>query len=224
MSATSQPHILLINPNSSQATTRMMHDIAQAKAGAGVQIRSVTADRNPTMIVNESQLAGAAEQVIELGQAAGPDCQGVIVSAYGDPGVEQLKAALQIPVIGICEASMIEASQGGRRFGVATVTPDLARAIAARADQIGLGVLYTGIRCSPGDPEALANDPDNLRNELAAASELCIADGAEAVIIGGGPLGEAAETLQGQFSVPIIAPITAAVRQIIAKIEAGAKG
>lgn len=205
-------HVLLINPNSSEATTRMMLDIARNKAEGRLNIQAVTATRSPTMIVNVPQLAASSAQVIELGKAAGDDCIGIIVSAYGDPGVAVLKDSLQVPVIGICEASMIDASQGGRRFGVATVTPDLAVAIAARAASIGLADLYTGIRCTPGDPEALANDPENLRRELAAAIRLCIQDGAEAVIIGGGPLGEAAETLRDQFEVPIIAPISSAVR------------
>ena len=212
-------HVLLINPNSSQATTQMMQSIAQSKAADGLRIEAVTATRSPTMITNEAQLAASVAEVVELGRAARPDCIGVIVSAYGDPGATELTDALDIPVIGICEASMIDAAQGGRRFGVATVTPDLADAIEGRAASIGLVDLYTGIRCSPGDPEELANDPANLHRELAAAIRLCIADGAEAVIIGGGPLGEAADQLQGQFDVPIIAPIRSAVALMTRLIE-----
>lgn len=212
-------HVLLINPNSSQATTQMMQGIAQSRAADGLRIEAVTATRSPTMITNEAQLAASVAEVVELGRAARPDCIGVIVSAYGDPGATELTDVLDIPVIGICEASMIDAAQGGRRFGVATVTPDLAEAIERRAASIGLAGLYTGIRCSPGDPEELANDPANLHRELAAAIRLCIADGAEAVIIGGGPLGEAADQLQGQFDVPIIAPIRSAVALLTRLIE-----
>ena len=83
---------------------------------------------------------------------------GIIVSAFGDPGLAELRHKVAIPVVGICEASMIEASQGGRRFGVATSTPDLIEAIGQRAHDLGLAHLYTGIRCTEGDPVALAAD------------------------------------------------------------------
>jgi allantoin racemase len=42
------------------------------------------------------------------------------------------------------------------------------------------------------------------------------------VIIGGGPLGEAARDLQPIFAVPVIAPIPSAVRRIIRLITARA--
>ena len=47
---------------------------------------------------------------------------------------------------------MIEASPGGRRFGVATSTPDLAGPIAERRHDLGLAHLYTGIRLHRGRP------------------------------------------------------------------------
>ncbi len=63
------------------------------------------------------------------------------------------------------------------------------------------------------------------RAALAGAIEVCIVqDGAEAVIIGGGPLGEAARKLQPMFTVPIIAPIPSAVARIIGLITARAAG
>lgn len=215
----SSPHVLLINPNSSEVTTGMMLAIARRKADGRLRLEAATATRSPSMITNETQLAASASQVIEIGHAQAADCIGIIVSAYGDPGVIDLQENLRVPVMGICEASMIDASQGGRRFGVATVTPDLAEAIAGRAASLGLLHLYTGIRCTQGDPEKLAGDAERLCRELAATVKLCIEDGAQAVIIGGGPLGEAAEYLRTQFDIPIIAPIGSAVDLMIAALE-----
>ena len=110
---------------------------------------------------------------------------------------------------------MLEAAHGSRRFGVATVTPELVAAIDGRAAQLGLGAYYTGIRLTEGDPRALAADPKALEEALAGAVLQCIEeDGAQSVIIGGGPLGEAAMGLTGRFGVPVIAPIPAAVRYL----------
>ncbi|CCE03320.1 conserved hypothetical protein [Bradyrhizobium sp. STM 3809] len=122
---------------------------------------------------------------------------------------------------GIGEASMRAAAEGGRRFGIATVTPALVASISALADALGLSAQFTGTRLTEGDPVALAADPARLVDALAAATRACIeADGAEAVIIGGGPLAQAADQLQPQFSRPIIKPIAAAVARMLQLLSA----
>lgn len=217
------PHVLLINPNSSKSTSDMMHAIALKALDRKLAVETVTASRAPGMIVTPEQLAASAAEVVELGTAHGRDCAGIIVSAFGDPGLAELRRKVTVPVVGICEASMIEASQGGRRFGIATSTPDLAEAIGQRARDLGLAHLYRGIRCTEGDPVALAADPALLIETLAGAVADCIErDGAEAVIIGGGPLGEAAKALRPRFDRPILGPIPSAAKRILGLISEAA--
>ena len=209
------PDILLINPNSSQATTEMMVRIAQAEAPEGCAIVGATARRGPPMIVNETELAAAAHEVELAWRVASTPHAGVIVSAFGDPGVDLLRRASPgLPVVGICEASMFEAAEGGRRFGVATVTPQLVDAIDAKARELGLSSLYAGVRLTPGEPRALTASPQALEVALAEAVQACLDDGAQAVIIGGGPLGQAAIGLAARLDAPMVAPIPAAVRRM----------
>lgn len=216
-------HILLINPNASAATTDMMVAIAAAEFPPAYAVSGATARSGPQMIVNSAELAAAAPEVERNWRESGGHWAGVIISAFGDPGIERVRAASQVPVAGICEASMLEAAQHGRRFGVATVTPELTDAIQARAAHLGLDKLYTGIRLTPGDPRALAADPQALEEGLAQAVRECIeCDGAQAVIIGGGPLGQAAIALAQRFTVPVIAPIPAAVRYLLRQREQAA--
>lgn len=212
-------HILLINPNSSQATSAMMQAIAQRAAGNALAVAVATAERSPTMIVTEEDLIASAPEVVEIGMRHAADCVGIIVSAFGDPGLEVLRRQVDIPVAGICEASMRAASRGRRPFGVATTTPLLVEAIAARAEASGVRHLLTGIRCTAGDPEALAGDKAALTEALGGMVEACVAiDRAEAVIIGGGPLGEAAGILQPRFATPVISPIPCAVAALLEQI------
>lgn len=212
--------ILLINPNSSRATTEMMVGIAREALPDGFAVDGVTATRSPPMIVTRLALAAAGAEVGEIGVARAGGCAGMIISAFGDPGLEALRARVRPPVVGICEASMLAGARCGRTFGVATVTPDLAAPIAERAHALGLGARYTGLRCTPGDPVALANDAAGLLEGLEAAVRACIAeDGAQAVVIGGGPLGRAAASLQSRFATPVIAPIPCAVERLVALIR-----
>ena len=213
--------ILLINPNSLEATTAMMVAIATSVAVDGFDIVGATARRAPAMIVTPEALDTAAPEVEEIALAHQSSCDGIIVAAFGDPGLAGIKSTLKLPAVGIGEASMLEAAEGGRRFGVATTTPLLKAKIDALPVVLGLRSHYSGSRFADGDPQELRHDPARLRAALAGAVEACIAqDGAEAVIIGGGPLGEAARELQPMFTVPVIAPIPSAVRRIIRLITA----
>ena len=217
--------ILLINPNASEASTRMMVRIAQSAVPKGFTVHGGTATRGPSMIVNPAELQAAALDVQRTWQRMAPDTgrtwAGIIVSAFGDPGIESLRAGAHVPVAGICEASLLEAASGGRRFGIATVTPELAGLIQDKVDGLGLTALYTGIRLTPGAPRELAADAPRLQHELALAVDLCIqSDGAQAVVIGGGPLAQAAGQLQLLYGVPIIEPIPAAVRQMMGMLSA----
>lgn len=212
--------VLLVNPNTSADATRMMVAMAQEVAGAGVCVRGVTAPTGPAMITTPAALEAAADAVVAIGAREGAQAGGVIVAAFGDPGVAALRARLAVPVTGICEAAMREAATSGRRFAVATTTPALVPRIDAMAALLGLAHHYAGTwvaeGLAEGDPAALLQDPPRLEAALAAAVRQAIRDGtAAAVIIGGGPLSQAATRLAGRFTVPVIAPVAAAMRALL---------
>src|ERR1700722_13938422 len=159
--------VLLINPNSSRATTDMMVSIARSTAPAAMEIVGATARRGPPMIVDPAALAASAIEVAEIGARLANDFAGVIISAFGDPGLAELRRELDIPVVGIAESAMLEAARGERRFGIATTTPALVAAVDAKVAGSGFAHLYTGVRLAPGDPLALVADPDRLIAALA---------------------------------------------------------
>lgn len=64
-------------------------------------------------------------------------------------------------------------------------------------------------------------DPAALVDALEAACRRAIAEGgAEALVIGGGPLAVAARELSGKLQVPLIEPVPAAVRLSLARLGA----
>ncbi|SOY53027.1 putative Hydantoin racemase [Cupriavidus taiwanensis] len=217
-------HILLINPNTSSATTQMMAGIARAwlaqHLAAPPAVVGATVARGAPMIVDDGDLAVAAgavndAEMVRLARLA----DGVIVGAFGDPGLEALRAQLAVPVVGIGEAAMRAAAAGERRFGVATTTPRLAASIGSAVRRHGLETWFTGARFTDGDPRALGNAPRQQEQRLAGAVQACIDDGAQAVIIGGGPLGEAAWELGQRFAIPVIGPIPAACEALARALD-----
>ncbi|XIE80783.1 aspartate/glutamate racemase family protein [Streptomyces sp. SBR177] len=275
------PAVVLVNPNTSAATTRMMTGIARrALAGTGLRLRGVTVAAGPPMLTDPAALRAAVPHVLSAARRALAvgDCAALIVAAFGDPGVPELRenpgplgapgrapgpehvpvpvpvpvpvdpvsafgdpgvpelredpgplgapgreprtvpvpgVPAPVPVVGIGEAALAEAAAGGRRFGIATTTPLLAASIDALVTRLGLTAGYTGARFTAGGPERLAAHPTALLAALETAARACVVrDGAEAVVIGGGPLGDAAEALGSRLAVPVVAPVPAACRRI----------
>lgn len=225
--------ILLINPNTSQQTTALMARQAQACLPPGVQLQTATAQRGAAMITDEAGLAVAEQEVLRLGlefaQCADEPQLGcaIIVAAFGNPGLESLRAVLptQVPAFGIGEAAMRQAAHDAegqpRRFGVATTTPGLEASIAASVAALGLTPWFCGTRIAAGEPLALAADPALQCERLGDAVAECMeCDGAQAVVIGGGPLSEAALWLAPRFQLPVLSPVVAAVQAALASLPA----
>jgi allantoin racemase len=207
--------ILLLNPNTSVRSLHMMLEIAASALPAGVALRGIGATSGVPMIVDEAGLLGSAEEVVRLGMEVAPEVAAIVVAAFGDPGVEALRGMVRVPVVGIGAASIAEAAGYGRRFGIVTTTPGLVGPIEALVERLSLGGCFTGVRVPDGDPLVLAEDKSRQEHALALLVRDCIeVDGAEAVIIGGGPLSAAARALRHQFSVEIIEPVPAAMRLV----------
>lgn len=216
--------VLLLNPNTNAATTAAMVSIA-TEAGTGLRFVGRTAPFGAPMIVDAAALAVGADAVDAMAaetMAGDEPVVGVVVAAFGDPGIDRVRRRLAIPVTGIGEASMLEAAAGGRRFAVATTTPGLVDAIAAKAAALGLSDRFAGTMLTPGDPVALVADPARLQDALADAAERAAEAGADAVIIGGGPLAAAAAGLRGRLGVTIVEPLPAAARRIRMLIDQAA--
>lgn len=217
--------LVLINPNTAETTTDAMVTIARATASDG-EIDGLTATFGPPLITNPSDLSVASNAVEALAEVISrrqPD--GVIVAAFGDPGLRWLRDRLTCPVTGIAEAGMAEAAYGDRRFAVVTTTPDLVSSIQSAAEAYGHGQLFVGTSVTDGDPVDLMRDPGRLEAAMAAACRRAVADlGADAIVIGGGPLALVARELRAQFETPIIEPIPAAVRLAITRVNAVTPG
>lgn len=218
--------ITLVNPNTNAATTQDMLMIAREAAGTGASLDALTAGFGASLICDEASLAIAADAVVSLCpvlQRTRPD--GVIIAAFGDPGQERVARELACPVVGIAQAGMAEAAQGGRRFSVVTTTPDLARMIMRIAARYGLRSQCVGVRVTPGDPRVLMADPLALEQALLRVCELAVGDDdAKAIVIGGGPLAVVGRALAHRLPVPVIEPVPAAVRLVMARVvgcEAG---
>lgn len=206
--------LLLINPNTSEVSTREMVRIARESAPYGPVVESITARQGASLIDDDEKLAIGARVVLDMARTLDlTKYGGVVISAFGDPAREALRRHSPVPVTGIAEAGILEAAGNGRRFSIVTTTPRLVSAIEERVVRYGQRELCAGVRLAEGDAVGLMDDPARLEASLARACEMSIQkDDTEAIIIGGGPLAACAASLRRRFAVPIIEPVPAAMR------------
>jgi len=211
--------VVLINPNTNTATTTMMTDIAARRLrDHGIDVVGRTVAAGPPIITEPVALAGAADEVLRAATRAMtqiPDASAFIISAFADPGIDAVTAAASVPVIGIAGAAFRAASISNRRFGIVSPAPALSPAVVELVDRYGCSTTFTGIRSVDISPDVISGDPDALVEAMISLAHDCvIMDGAEAVIIGGGPLGAAAEIIRTRLDITVIAPIIAACDEI----------
>jgi Asp/Glu/hydantoin racemase len=209
--------VVLVNPNTSQALTALMVQIAREHLPAGVQLEGLTVPSGPPLITCDDEFKQAADTVRRLAPELARNADAVIVSAFGDPGADELAARLDRPVVGIAAAAMRAAAAGGRRFAVVTHVPALRQRMTLRAAEVGFAAQCVGVLSTEGDPAALMATPAALESALHALAERAVAElDAGAIIVGGGPLGLVAKALRDRVRVPVIEAIPEAVRHLIA--------
>lgn len=208
--------IVLINPNSHEDSTQSMVDLTEEEAGDQANVVGVSNEDAPPLLTTPHDMEDAASGVVDLGieAAADDDVAAIIVSAFSDPGLEELRDEVDVPVFGIGEEAFHAAARDGREFGIVTITPDedLVDSFQEKADSLGYADQYHGVQVTPGDPDDIVESPDELDEALAdAVRESVSSDGSEAVIMGGGPLSEPALRIEDQFEEPLVVAVVAAV-------------
>jgi allantoin racemase len=209
--------LLLINPNSSRAVTDRLAVEARRVAPREIAIRTVTNLAGPEGIQNPDELEVARSWVIST-IAENSDCVGAIIGAFGDPGLEQARAAAPFPVIGLGEAGLRSAAETGRRFSVVTIGPAMRSALLDKIASLGLREQLASLRFLPHSVIDVIRDRDRILAAAAEACQGCIgSDGAQAVLLGGAPFAGAAHEIARRTVAPVIDGVEAAIRLAIAR-------
>lgn len=204
--------LLVVNSNTTATVTERIAAEAHLAAAPGTAITAVTAPFGLPLIVTvaDAQVAGTAT-LAALGAARG-GYDAAIIACFGDPGLEAAKERTGVPVLGISEAAFHAASMLGRRFGVVSFTRALQPMYEDCLARHGLAGRCAGFRSGPaftGDPGTVAEDRASLVMDL--IDEAVRLDGADVVIVAGGPLAGLARSLGPRVSVPLVDGVSAAV-------------
>jgi allantoin racemase len=157
------------------------------------------------------------EQVIAAGLRA--DREGydaVVIATLPDLGLEELRTLVDIPVVGLGQASTLITSTVGDKAGIVAFITDLEPLVRRTLDNYGLGQLvgpYVRIEAVFDDIMAAYDDPSDVIAAFEVAAALAVEQGANVIIPGEGPLNVflADQGVSRYRDVPVIDSLAAAI-------------
>jgi Asp/Glu/hydantoin racemase len=205
--------ILVVNSNTTPSVTDRIGAAARAAASPGTEIEAVSAPFGLPLIVSRADWLVSGPATLAALSARRGNYDAAVIACFGDPGLDAAKELLDVPVLGISEAAFHAACMLGRRFGVVSFTAALRPMFEECLAHHGLRARCAGFRMGPpfaGDPGRVAEERAELIADLCRQS--VEQDGAEAVILAGGPLAGLAPVLAPRVPVPLVDGTAAAIR------------
>ena len=204
--------LLIMNPNISESVTRLIGEEARRAASPGTQITLLTAPFGVEYIETELEaLIGAYASLIRISESLA-DHDAIVMAAFGDPGLPALREAFDRPVVGLTEAALARAAELARRFSIIAISPRIGAWYRAVVERYGYGTRLASIRSLDAPIRDIGGVQDEHPARLRALCEAAKEDGAGALILAGAPLAGLARRI-GDFGVPLVDPIAAAVQQ-----------
>jgi len=205
--------LLVVNSNTTDSVTARIAAAARGAASPGTAIMAVSAPFGLPLIVSRADwLVAGPATLAALAEARG-SYDAAIIACFGDPGLAAAKELLDVPVLGISEAAFHAAAMLGQRFGVVSFTAALRPMFEDCLAHHRMEARCAGFRMGPpfaGDPGTVAETRAELIIELCRRS--VEEDGAEVVILAGGPLAGLAPLIAPRVPVPLVDGTAAAVR------------
>lgn len=210
--------ILVINPNSSKAVTRSMEACLQVFSPSRHEIRCIELEAAPPGIETDAHVA---EVVPLLVDAAGrTDADAIVIACFSDPGISAVRAATDIPVIGIAEAAYLAALGLGARFGIVSMGQSSILRHRRYLEALKIDGRLAGDRSIDMTvSELVATDAITPVTRIGAT--LRDQDGAEVVILGCAGLGSYRAAVQAELGIPVIDPVQAGVALAATQAELG---
>lgn len=215
--------VLVINPNSSARMTRDIECSARAAAPEGVEVETVCMPGSPEVLESYRDYAVAADQMVRFLEDGGADTyDGVLISCFGDPGLAACKELVEVPCIGIAEASMARAQLLGTRFSVLAASDKASWMMNDLVCDYGLEARSAGALSLGASIEGFLGDTEALHGLIARAlTERAVQ--ADVLIYGcAGMCSLDVHELSCELGIEVIDPVTCGVTTLIGLVADGA--
>lgn len=166
------------------------HLTASAREGTQVDIRGITPFDSYAHPLVEFRCA--REMICNAVQAEREGYDAFIVGHFQDAGLYEARSAVDIPVIGLGEATMLWSCQLGQKLGIVTINPRFIPWFHHQIGKYGLRERVTGVHSMTFEPGQIldaygdADKAEQVRQLFEAQAQPLVAQGTEVLIPGGG--------------------------------------
>lgn len=215
--------ILVINPNTNPKNTKVIEDAIKPYTPTGFQVEVVNPEKGPLGLESYYHNYLASVEVHKMiidAEKRGYD--GVVIACYGDPGIEAAKELVNIPVVGITEASYALAKILATRFLV-VVSADTAVPRQIRyIKKLGIPDYQYAVRPIGLTVLGVMADRVSARDLIVKNCEQSLKETkAELIVMGCSGFSGLRSELERQLRVPIIDPVVAGVHLCATLIRMG---
>jgi len=218
--------ILILNPNTSGEATKRMEEECRKVASPETEVKATCIPSKPEfsswIVLSYVDFTICAAEATKIAWKERNNYDGLIVAGFSDVGLDAIKELLNIPVIGIAETAYHIASLLGHRFSVLTGTSKWTPPKHDYVKAVGVESKVVSFR-SYSEWEEIA-PPEILREHLITTAKKAIKeDGAEVIILGGGPLVGYGRKIEKELGVPVVDPTVTALKVMEGLIDLGLK-
>lgn len=215
-----QPHIYVINPNSTQRVTDGI-DAAMAplRMAGGPQISCLSLTSGPAGIQKQHDVESVTLPLAQLARSLEDKASAFVIACFSDPGLHLVREAVSRPVLGIMECGILTALTLGQHFGVIAILdtsiPRHLRAYGAMGvNQRLAGELSIGLNVTE-----LSQFDRTLERMVATGKRLRDEKGADVIVMGCAGMAVYRDPLQDALGVPVVEPSQAAVAMAIGRVQ-----
>jgi Asp/Glu/hydantoin racemase len=204
--------ILLINPNTTQSITDLVLKTARRFAAKGTNLRAVTGAFGPRYIASRVGYAIAGHAAVDAFANDRGRKDAVVLACFGDPGLAALKEIAKVPVVGMADASILQACAMGNRFSIVTGGERWQSMLEEFVASHGLSSRLASIRTVARTGADIARNPKAAMALLTKGCTACVReDGADVVILGGAGLAGLAAKLKSAVDAPLLDGVACAL-------------
>jgi len=213
--------ILVVNPNTSATMTDRLRRELEAVKARETELTVTNPSEGPAAIESEHDEAQAIPPMLALIGEEAPRCDAVVIACFSDPGLEQARRMVPIPVVGIEESSLHLACQVGRRFTILTSRSARVPAKLGHVARLGLSARLASVRPLEMGVLEMDADPDRARARIREVGAAAVReDGADVIVLGCAGLAGHAGALGPALGVPVIdpSPVALATAEMLVRL------
>ena len=197
--------LAVINPNSTVSMTEKAVLAAQW-AAPGATVLGITCHESPAAIQGPEDDAICRPFVLtEVARAARDGADAIIIACFDDPALDEARASVTIPVLGIGEAGFHAAMLLGGRFSVVTTLPIAIPIIEENLAHYGL-TACARVRAAGVAVLELEDEATGADRKVSAKAE----DGVGAIVLGCAGMADLAARMEAEHGLTVIDGVGAA--------------